>query len=1485
MANRRIYSNGRWREGTDNNNSMLHDVVVAAPVVAGLGVGVRNLMNRKRVSTVQPTISNLSRPKPTVVDFSTTLELLGKTNPTPEAVTHAWQTAVQAADPGMILRRPTLDSNKPLATIQSFHAMNKSPQAEKAVSFFMRNLDSINKHSIATGASFTPSMFSSMSKANFLQEVVTIGDPRLGTLNETLGMMQESIHGIPNANMEMRLASRPGISGSQLQISFSGGGKFGAGTVLEVPMELADQPGVIRHGLSQQSGYAVGKYAEVGQDLKIGSTLKHEEWVLRRFQSEILPKIQTDERITSRHVRQLISEFNQNTLEGAEWIYNADADVLPHYAGKVNLASYRLNLINPINAGGGQVKSGIVGQVLKINQGGIFPSSSPQQLSKGIVSTFDARKFWWGGEAFPFERRPMQGPGRGLGPSIAAINARRSNPTRARFEWMRTLELNGMGPNLDLMERTLFIDSDKYGKLADQVLGGTLGGTGVMDPSLRSQMQFQIPLQKNLSINYEMNDKLKNLMEANQSATDVYKLQSPASIFTHGEILGHDAQGIPIHFENGMEITGGYKYTDKGGSFLKITGREIQNAGLREKVFGTDKIVADFGQGAGFIQQAIREHANGLNDFSVQEAKVLTSMDTLKKNRALHNIQMFSALQDYIQEFMNKGGVKGFKAWEWVEPRANQIIQEATTGGGPINYKHIIESAYAMTRQANLPAGATGDLPAEAIGRIFGAVPKVDKELYEEFGMKGIFNIHEQAEIERGVVHGIGQYYFGGKSNAGGLGSIEPRAFELLSAGQFGKLSGAIKDDLARRMVLANPEALIEQDTLASALHSMKHGTKITEGIASYDIANLKAGDIDTILEKGGHVNLAGTVDKASSIYIPGQENSISMRTYTTPSGLEVTPELSHRYASFLESAYGTANGAISRQATNTEFGNLIRTLGESHARTITGKDFGLARNKVMGSQYSRLISKTAEDMGDLHTVGMHEDDLKHMLSDMEKVYANDPQELIALHEQRVRLGRGETVGAIGSRDPDIGMYSVRGMKVKAINRNMIARGEVWMPQETMELFDNADDVVNGIPASKKVALGFAPGMAADFDDDNVHIMLTSSRIEKDINSHYHLNSHPELAEMDRIYGIRQQLLKARSPGENIGQVESMVAGYEKLAVSKSEVGPLSKPLSQLRAGLIQSDLSFKDKWNGAALLEALENTPISGKHISDSRIGELREQLDRLSKGAAVGKGMTLANIANEIFQVDQVSKDILTKGKTFYDKAGNQINIPGIDIDSVATNVTNTNKSFTSNAEGLSAGLLRQMLRGDKKVSFDSIDDYLSDTGGLLSGLKLPPHPTSAWNKFSKDKLGMLNKAARFGGDLMEHLGKPLAIGFGASLALGAALSRPMSNLDSSASAPPVSSGKIRSGNKTSVDPENIHPDTQSVGAPTSPQMSNPTARVNQGYNVSVRGSSRRQANIGSLTQSIRSMLPGNTNTNTTIRDNRTTLTQDRIDAIIRK
>ena len=166
--------------------------------------------------------------------------------------------------------------------------------------------------------------------------------------------------------------------------------------------------------------------------------------------------------------------------------------------------------------------------------------------------------------------------------------------------------------------------------------------------------------------------------------------------------------------------------------------------------------------------------------------------------------------------------------------------------------------------------------------------------------------------------------------------------------------------------------------------------------------------------------------------------------------------------------------------------------------------------------------------------------------------------------------------------------------------------------------------------------------------------------------------------------------------------------------------------------------------------------------------------------------------------------------------------------------------------------------------------------------------PNVTPSFFKTAFDKgMSQMNKIAAAGEGILKH-SRPLKWGAAASLGLATLLSDPPQTMGPTQGSPSLANAAMKQGRARNVTPEDIGPPAASHGNPSAPQMgsnSTPMATNMAGASVSVRAKTRGNINPGSLSSSVRGALGGDSRVNVNYRDQRNTLTPQKIADILER
>jgi hypothetical protein len=345
---------------------------------------------------------------------------------------------------------------------------------------------------------------------------------------------------------------------------------------------------------------------------------------------------------------------------------------------------------------------------------------------------------------------------------------------------------------------------------------------------------------------------------------------------------------------------------------------------------------------------------------------------------------------------------------------------------------------------------------------------------------------------------------------------------------------------------------------------------------------------------------------------------------------------------------------------------------------------------------------------------------------------------------------------------------------------------------------------------------------------------------------------------------------------------EIMIANTLKHGTTQRFVPQLSVKLSSAKAALTSHGRG-RAGGDAAFLLEWLEQTPISAKHLSakeirgggiEAMMGEITSALQFRGKGGAE----RLEGVVGSIIKDDAVARQLLV-GNVTLDSAGArdiakvmgtkaQRNIQGVDIKAATSELMRSMDAFES-----SGGLrLHEQLSGrGARLKAREIPEVLGKVAAQSTG-----GAKGMFAEVSRKAMEASNLAVRACKGIIKHH-KAIGLGFAGSLALGAVLSSPPQTVGPGSryiTGSRMNMNVSKGAQRLSEESQQVHPPGQALGNPTVPAMMNQRrASISSGTSrqVSVRGRAGNQLNLPGIGSTISSLFGGNTSGNMNIRDNR--------------
>lgn len=1375
---------------------------------------------------------------------------------------------------------------------------NQSVYMKRAVSLFLSDTQFLEQRAGLGLASETTKLVSGLppyTKTMF-------------SMNRLPGRMQNELRemaGILGVTPKLEMISRHDKGpGKMLNVSFSGG-KLGQKTLsVNVPMTI-EGTNTFAHGVSLQSKYIAGRYGIV-EGGKLQDVMSHEEFALHRIKSDLIPEILNDKRITQSKIRQMTTALEMTLLSPPEWIESLPAGV---HRGLDEYVKHKQQILRLYAPGGGRydpIKGvfdvptideteyyKILGQGQLEGPSGKFPvfaPSSPTQVAQNVVMTSDPRRLHPVlGELFPVVRRPMQFLRKSYAPTADALQAMQT-PLQKEFAWAK------MAAGIETpVVPTMYI-SERHAKALSAAGIGTQGTIAIAS-ELEAQRRFDQLATYNVATE-EVGTDLAKLLTDKQTHWDLYK-QMPEGMF-----LGRDPTGVPVTLPSKSELLTARVIEDRNRSrFLQITATTAQENLDWTKVFLGGKGMA--GQVSG---QHIANVSSKILGRKVQygEAMAIVAGGELKKNRQLHYHQLFTSLWQHSKVNMQSGKSLNQLAVNFVKDPLAIIADMKKKAERSGKYSHEIFLAESM--QVARGAG----LNPRQISEVYGMVPDVfgfrtesPHALMSDWSaslMKATgtdvaramsLGQQEAKEILRGGALGFSQFFPEGIEGpgSGGRGTIEPRLLDTLDSPWWGETGQLVKADIVKRMAAQHSTKLVEQSILGGSLASMLSLQKITGSIAPSAVT-------EELMQKGFSLQLTGLGD----ILVPGAERLSQLAQYTTTSGLPVTPELSTQYKHFLEMARSYEKGNITKDVMRGELDTLIGQTTKSWVGTVSGKG-GLFRGELPGSTF--LTSVTSLQRGhqglDPGAHGITSSAAERMFSDLEMFIK--PEDMKVMREQ---FYGGKPLAGFMFRHPGISPYSnqpalfqfVPGEGNVLVTPEVETRGVLMKGQlaeaELQSLQSLSGPALKGNISAKNILeraggqfietlrLGQAPGLGADYDADIPVASFVGPDLQPALQKKF-----SEMGNDYFDYSLRMQLLKGKArKGEEITLAAAIADDAIKLGATKrGKLGQVSNALSLAKAAVFsQSKNMSKEAMNNSLfLLEWLEQTPISAKHIAPGHAEELVDALSSVTESVRNKDSGKLIRTVEQIMssEVSKARGSLLTEGATLaFERPGGKIEtrfLPSIDLHKTAETITSSISNLENmQIDGVKGSRIHQLLLGKGRPASPDEASALMSRGikmfSMGEALEEIPVAKGIGKKLSEHYMSFTNQLAAAGKGLLPHA-KPLALGFGAAIALSSILSSPPLTVDPASKIAPRAD--MRSG--TGGINQEMHPPDYIPGSPRVPP-SIPPGRAfvtnNPGGNIMIRGRSQGNQDYSGLSNSIGQTIPGSS-VRSRVNDERRSLT----------
>jgi hypothetical protein len=730
----------------------------------------------------------------------------------------------------------------------------------------------------------------------------------------------------------------------------------------------------------------------------------------------------------------------------------------------------------------------------------------------------------------------------------------------------------------------------------------------------------------------------------------------------------------------------------------------------------------------------------------------------------------------------------------------------------------------------------------------------------------------------RGFASGAAAFSFGGPAiEVGGLGSLEPRAFEILGGPAWKGIGPSLSEEFMGRLAITQPEKMRTHQQLGYTLESFVGQLKgpqpgtVFEAAQGYNASRMQA-----LMEQGSFMIRPGKGQR--DIYVPSakvlSEEALSgLRQFETAGGTKVRTELGSIYHDIAAKASQFATGDIKVEQYQKDVEVLANRIRQQWAPF--GKGAGsLARGKVAGSTFLRGMTASAlgeeSVIREANVVGVSREAFETMTRQM----IDSGFEEAGIQEMAQRFRTGGRVGGVISRHPFIGEFSLQPILFQE------AKGagptDILIPEVGVNV--RAEVAARGLATEKRITLGPLVGMAGDKDADLYSALLVSPDNEKLIRRSM-MTTDNEFAQRYVQHQIRMQLFKPKAASDiGLTTIEKMVGDVEKLGAGQRWIAPLSIQLSTAKEAL-----ATRGKGAGAAdarfLLEWLEQTPISAKHMSaqEAAGGGLSSMMETITSALETRNEVRLNEAIKGIVANDAMSSAMLTGNVTLTEGAEeiSRImdvnigrNIAGIDINTASHELMRTLSDHHANG-GIRA--YERLAGRGSRIKFTEIPEMIAK--GAVKGMGLAE---GSWAKVSAAMSASSNTLGQIGRGIIKHH-KAIGLGFAGSIALSSVLSSPRETLGPGSAMIPNAKMMMSPGKAANrMSPETVAPPQQSIGRPTPPsRLIQQQARIAPGGTPSRRINIRARAESFVNTDGIAGQVAGlGMNTSVQLKDNRSSL-----------
>jgi hypothetical protein len=1239
-----------------------------------------------------------------------------------------------------------------------------------------------------------------------------------------------------DASMHIRGVTRPEVASAGFgvwNVGFRGAdiGDFS----IQIPQVAG---GVMLEGGELQTRRIASDIVHVGVDNQI-TRMSRPEFFLKELEESVLPDIGTrlkTERDVDQAIRQLKGkifgelEVTPNVLPTGMTAAQAQREALRGMSVDVVMEEQKRRGSLQYRQGWRKPESDEISKLMLTPEGramGLRGGVSPSRIAEGGLSTVDWEKFYVG--VVDEGRRPEQ--------KIREFQATET-----------TLEMLGQRGKRDVFRAADMGSEVAYANVARPQIRVAYVNPGAVNPATGKSILEELALGEGEAAGRKstigrMTFEESKTAKLAAAREDIMNFES----FKAGESLGTRESGKIFTLPKGAKITNVRPSTDTTVQVEYMQQHKFRHG---DKMFDAAKAVVHLRQG-----KEIDKVAKGLGIEG--HVDLIASMDEIRKNKSLHKSQILNELTAMVTGTWDAQAAN--RAWNAASNSHEVWIRNAM--------KTAVQELDFTPREFGQVFGATGYVLGKSQEEMGGFVAKA-LNVSDEFSMRSAAPFWKSLDVNAAV--GMGGIAYGGpRLEAGVMGSLEPRAFDILQGGAFGGVGKELSADFVQRLAVTSPEAVIAHKEIGRTLRSMA-GEDVAKGAKPF----IQGQSFQKFLEKGGGVIQPGK--GLADVYVPGADIMQSLRPFETASGVTARGKVSDIYHDLAYKAGLLTEGEISASEFKKESDLAADMLRREFAPG--GKGIGsVTRGKMIGSRFLRGVSAmeggASTAISDAYTVGITKGQFENMYQELagSKLYS---AEMKQLENMKSRFLAGQDVGGMLSRHPFIGEFSLQPTNVRMVEG---ADDLIVLPELKQNIRVKA--ALEGEFREKTLTLGPLIGLAGDKDADSYSLALVSPRTEEKIRKQM-LAQDSEFTNRYAQHQVRMQLFKpgrARE-GAELVPLKQMMADVEKLGVGQKWIAPLSvemtaakQALTTFGQGQAAADARF--------LLEWLEQTPISAKHMSaeEAAEGGLQSLMMGLTRSFKDREQEGLIGSIESIVKDDAVAKKMLT-GNVYLDKGSakelSQVVRSKIGTELSGLNVTQATGELMrvlGEADTTGATDFNQMLAGrGSRAKMSQIAELAAN--GVFRAKGGGP---GVFNKVSTAATEASNLLGRVGRGMIRHH-KTIGFGFAGSIALASVLSDPPETVGPGKQKIPdgrLLMNKTKAANR--LKPEDLHPASPPVGQPTAPQLvRNQTVRMKMNEsrpNMRVQASVPADTNISTITGQLGSM-GGNLNVN--LRDSRSML-----------